>query len=108
MVLSSCEKKKKNEKNENSVPADQKFLYQIVANKTNSVDVDKFDYIARDCFNTGHKSSYDYSRLMSFSKVVNGEICFQSKEVIFLLGDWGCMRALRCADFFLNSFFFSG
>lgn len=40
------------------------FLFDIVANKRNSVDVDKFDYLQRDCHNIGIKSSYDCSRLV--------------------------------------------
>ena len=28
----------------------------------NSIDVDKFDYIARDCINTGLRSGFDSSR----------------------------------------------
>jgi HD superfamily phosphohydrolase len=39
------------------------FLFEIVANTRNSIDVDKFDYLARDCLNLGIKSSYDHSRL---------------------------------------------
>lgn len=35
--------------------ADRKYLFDIVANKRNSVDVDKFDYLARDCFHVGFK-----------------------------------------------------
>lgn len=46
----------------------------------NSIDVDKFDYLARDCYNLGMKSSYDSSRLMNNSRVINGEICFHAKE----------------------------
>ncbi|KAL0481269.1 deoxynucleoside triphosphate triphosphohydrolase SAMHD1 [Acrasis kona] len=61
--------------------SDRKFLYQIVANKTNSIDVDKFDYLQRDSMNLGYKSSYDATRLLKFSKVINDEICFSSKEV---------------------------
>ncbi|RUP24480.1 hypothetical protein BC936DRAFT_138917 [Jimgerdemannia flammicorona] len=57
------------------------FLFDIVANKRNSVDVDKFDYIERDCYNLGIKSSYDTSRLMSMSRVVDNQICFHHKEV---------------------------
>jgi HD superfamily phosphohydrolase len=57
------------------------FLYQIVANHKNSVDVDKFDYLARDCYNVGLKSSYDSSRLLFSCRVVDDEVCFHSKEV---------------------------
>ena len=56
------------------------FLYEIVNNKRNSVDVDKFDYIQRDCYNTGKKSSYDISRLMMFSRVIDDQICYDQKE----------------------------
>lgn len=57
------------------------YLYDIVANKRNSLDVDKFDYIPRDCYYTGLKHSYDTSRLMKFSRVVDNELCFNQKEV---------------------------
>ncbi|KAI7876669.1 HD phosphohydrolase domain-containing protein [Lichtheimia hyalospora FSU 10163] len=57
------------------------FLFDIVANKRNSVDVDKFDYIERDTHNIGLRSSYDAKRLLMFSRVVNNEICYHHKEV---------------------------
>lgn len=60
---------------------EKRFLFDIVANTRNSVDVDKFDYLARDCLNLGLKSSYDYSRLMEFNRVIDDEICFHRKEV---------------------------
>lgn len=60
---------------------EKRFLFDIVANMRNSVDVDKFDYLARDCLNLGIKSSYDYSRLLKFARVIDNEICFHSKEV---------------------------
>lgn len=56
------------------------WLYDIVANKRNSIDVDKWDYLARDCYNLGLKSSYDHSRLMSYSRVIGDEICYHAKE----------------------------
>lgn len=56
------------------------FLFDIVANKRNGVDVDKFDYIQRDCYNVGVKSSYDFSRLMLNSRVIDNEICYSHKE----------------------------
>lgn len=45
------------------------------------MDVDKFDYLARDCLNLGMKTSYDFSRLMLAGRVIGGEICFHAKEV---------------------------
>ncbi|KAI9278654.1 HD phosphohydrolase domain-containing protein [Phascolomyces articulosus] len=57
------------------------FLFDIVANKRNSVDVDKFDYIERDAQNLGLRSSYDAKRLLMYSRIVNNEICYHHKEV---------------------------
>jgi HD superfamily phosphohydrolase len=67
---------------EGNIPKDNeaRYLYQIVANKTNSVDVDKFDYLARDTYNLGLKASYDFTRLMQYSKVIDGDICYYAKE----------------------------
>lgn len=37
------------------------WMYEIVANKKNSLDVDKLDYLSRDARHLGLKSvSYDY------------------------------------------------
>lgn len=52
-----------------------------MANKKNSVDVDKFDYIERDAYNLGLRSSYDPKRLSVYSRVINNEICYHQKEV---------------------------
>lgn len=60
--------------------SERKWMYDIVNNDRNSIDVDKFDYIARDCHSIGLKSSYDYSRLMKFSRVIDDELCFHAKE----------------------------
>ena len=38
------------------------FLFEIVANKRNGIDCDKFDYFARDCHNLGVKSNFDHLR----------------------------------------------
>lgn len=44
------------------------FLYDIVANKRNGIDVDKFDYFARDCHVLGLTKSFDSLRLMRFAR----------------------------------------
>jgi HD superfamily phosphohydrolase len=58
-------------------------LMQIVANKRNGVDVDKWDYFARDCHYLGIRSNFDHTRFMKFVRVieVDGElqICARDK-----------------------------
>lgn len=61
-------------------------MYEIVANGRNSIDVDKFDYLVRDAVNLGIKATYDFTRLMNFSRVIRDEsghmeICYHAKEV---------------------------
>lgn len=60
--------------------AHKAWMFEIVANNKNSVDVDKFDYLARDSYNCGVISSYDFKRLMIHSRVINNEICYHAKE----------------------------
>ncbi|XP_077937859.1 deoxynucleoside triphosphate triphosphohydrolase SAMHD1-like [Gasterosteus aculeatus] len=64
---------------------DKSFLYEIVSNKRNGVDVDKWDYFARDCYHLGIKNNFDYGRCLMFARVcdVKGQkqICFRDKEV---------------------------
>lgn len=66
-------------------PREKGFLYEIVANKRNGIDVDKWDYFARDCHHLGIKTSFDHNRFMKFARVleVNGslQICSRDKEV---------------------------
>lgn len=66
-------------------PQDKSFLYEIVANKRNGIDVDKWDYFARDCHHLGIQNNFDYRRFMKFARVceVDGQknICTRDKEV---------------------------
>lgn len=61
------------------------FLYEIVANKKNGIDVDKWDYFARDCHHLGITISFDYHRFMKFVRVIpvneRLQICTRDKEV---------------------------
>ncbi|KAK9981770.1 hypothetical protein ABG768_001294, partial [Culter alburnus] len=70
---------------------DKAFLYEIVSNERNKIDVDKWDYFARDCHHLGISKSFDHQRLLKFARVckveIKGEavktrrsICYRDKE----------------------------
>eukprot|EP00188_Purpureofilum_apyrenoidigerum_P005239 Plantae.Rhodophyta-Purpureofilum_apyrenoidigerum.ctg6646.p1 GENE.Plantae.Rhodophyta-Purpureofilum_apyrenoidigerum.ctg6646~~Plantae.Rhodophyta-Purpureofilum_apyrenoidigerum.ctg6646.p1 ORF type:complete len:474 (-),score=72.29 Plantae.Rhodophyta-Purpureofilum_apyrenoidigerum.ctg6646:444-1865(-) len=61
--------------------ADDPYMYQIVANEKNSVDVDKFDYIQRDTRNVNVKWGFDSDRLIRSTRVIAGEMCYHAREV---------------------------
>ncbi|KAJ8361317.1 hypothetical protein SKAU_G00178420, partial [Synaphobranchus kaupii] len=67
---------------------EKSFLYEIVANKRTGIDVDKWDYFARDCYHLGIQNIFDYQRSLRFARVceVNGkmQICTRDKEVFNL------------------------
>ncbi|XP_029013290.1 deoxynucleoside triphosphate triphosphohydrolase SAMHD1-like [Betta splendens] len=65
---------------------DKYFLYEIVSNSTNGVDVDKFDYFARDCHYLGLQNNFDHRRYLEFARVCEADdgkthICVRDKEV---------------------------
>ncbi|KAM9752028.1 deoxynucleoside triphosphate triphosphohydrolase SAMHD1-like isoform 4-T4 [Menidia menidia] len=69
---------------------EKSFLYEIVANKLNGIDVDKFDYFERDCHHLGIKNNFDHLRYFLFVRVceVNRRkhICARDKELENLCG----------------------
>ncbi|KAF8436802.1 hypothetical protein L210DRAFT_979380 [Boletus edulis BED1] len=56
------------------------FLFEIVANERNGLDVDKFDYILRDCHAVGDKGNISISRIIHSARVVEGKICYDIKD----------------------------
>uniref|UniRef100_A0A3B4EVH3 HD/PDEase domain-containing protein n=1 Tax=Pundamilia nyererei TaxID=303518 RepID=A0A3B4EVH3_9CICH len=64
---------------------EKSFLYEIVANKQNGIDVDKFDYFARDCHHLGIQNNFDHRRFIVFARVCNVDgqlhICSRDKEI---------------------------
>ncbi|XP_028905381.1 deoxynucleoside triphosphate triphosphohydrolase SAMHD1 [Ornithorhynchus anatinus] len=66
-------------------PEEKSFLYEIVANKRNGIDVDKWDYFARDCHHLGIQNNFDYKRFIKFARVCEVDkkkrICTRDKEV---------------------------
>nr|XP_015220390.1 PREDICTED: deoxynucleoside triphosphate triphosphohydrolase SAMHD1-like [Lepisosteus oculatus] len=67
---------------------DKEFLYEIVANKRNGIDVDKWDYLARDSYYLGMQNSFNHERLLKFVRVCEVEggrqICTRDKEIFNL------------------------
>jgi HD superfamily phosphohydrolase len=56
-----------------------KWLFQIISNPLNSIDVDKFDYIVRDTKAIGLKYGFDYSRIIEDAMVIDHKICYSSQ-----------------------------
>ena len=52
------------------------WIFQIISNPINSIDVDKFDYLVRDTNAVGLKLSFDYSRIINECMVINNTICY--------------------------------
>lgn len=61
---------------------ERKFLYQVVSNPFNSIDVDKWDYLQRDPFYAGFTMSYNCERIMNVAKVLDNEICFYRTDYL--------------------------
>jgi len=60
---------------------DRKFLFEIIANSRNSVDVDKFDYIARDARNLNFPDlKLNLYRLLDYPRVIDDQICYYQAD----------------------------
>ncbi|KAK7043859.1 hypothetical protein VNI00_008024 [Paramarasmius palmivorus] len=57
------------------------FLFEIVANKRNGLDVDKFDYIQRDSHLLGDPTKINVNRILQSARVIDGEICYHIKDL---------------------------
>ena len=64
------------------------FLYEIVSNKRNGIDCDKFDYLMRDSYYVGSKNNFDCMRYFQTTRIipVDGQlqICVRDKEYLNL------------------------
>ncbi|KAL9423937.1 hypothetical protein AB3S75_035932 [Citrus x aurantiifolia] len=61
---------------------EKQFLYDIVANGRNGIDVDKFDYIVRDSRACGLGCNFQFERLMETMRVMGDEICYRAKDYL--------------------------
>jgi HD superfamily phosphohydrolase len=55
------------------------YIYQIVSNSLNSIDIDKFDYLTRDSKMLGINISFNYNRLIDNALVINNVVCYPKK-----------------------------
>ncbi|XP_071502680.1 deoxynucleoside triphosphate triphosphohydrolase SAMHD1-like [Diadema antillarum] len=77
----------KNTKKEELIPPHKFYLKQIVNNNINGVDVQKWDYVARDARMLGITSAFEVDRVLNFVKACTvtrneerrKEICFRDK-----------------------------
>ncbi|TYH25483.1 hypothetical protein ES288_A03G172700v1 [Gossypium darwinii] len=76
MVLASSANASQNTVNE------KRFLYDIVANGRNGIDVDKFDYIVRDSRACGLGCNFQFQRLLETMRVMGDEICYRAKDYL--------------------------
>lgn len=63
------------------------FIYQVVSNPLNGLDVDKFDYSGRDAHHAGVKIGFDYTKLIESVLVIDDKIVYpeQSDQDIYQL-----------------------
>jgi deoxynucleoside triphosphate triphosphohydrolase SAMHD1 len=63
------------------------FVYHVVSNPMNSLDVDKFDYLGRDSHHTGVKIGFDYTKLVNSVLVIDDMIVYpeQADQDIYQL-----------------------
>ena len=56
------------------------YIYQIISNSKNGLDVDKFDYLTRDAYHLGMKLEFQYTDLIDCAIVINNNICFPNNK----------------------------
>jgi HD superfamily phosphohydrolase len=88
------------------------FAYDIVSNSRCSVDVDKFDYLERDCMNAGLRSAFRCDHVLHNCKVINQQVCFHKRVAwdiyeLFhtrysLFKQIYCHRKVKCIEYMIT------
>ncbi|KAL4439253.1 hypothetical protein ABPG77_004155 [Micractinium sp. CCAP 211/92] len=58
--------------------AGREWMFDVVANKRNGLDVDKLDYLKRDNVACGELTTSEFSALYENMRVIRGEVCFRA------------------------------
>lgn len=58
--------------------AGREWMFDVVANKRNGLDVDKLDYLKRDNVACGELTTSEFSALYENMRVIDGEVCFRA------------------------------
>ena len=76
-----------------------------MANKKNGMDVDKWDYFARDCHHLGMGCTFDHRRYMAFARVIQVDewmqICTRDKVGSVILAGLSLESTQMCAITYL-------
>lgn len=56
------------------------YIYQIVSNSVNGLDVDKLDYLKRDSYYLGVDIPFKLNDILSHVKIINGNICYPREK----------------------------
>ena len=57
------------------------FIYQIVSNTLNSLDVDKFDYLTRDVYALNFQAKIDPTRLVKHVRIIDNNIVYPEQAI---------------------------
>ena len=58
---------------------EDKWVYEIVANAKNQIDVDKIDYIMRDSYHLGLQTGGEFKRIITQCRVIDDTLCYPHK-----------------------------
>ena len=63
-------------------PDQDTWIYEIVSNSRNGIDVDKFDYLNRDTQKTNmNYNAFNHDKVMRGARVINNKICYPEKDI---------------------------
>ncbi len=68
------------------------YMYQIIANDVDGVDVDKLDYLCRDSKHTGMKYQIDIFRFFQYSRVIGDRLCYSKKSMPYEINNVFAVR----------------